>query len=65
MDDNDIVNLVRVVVENAARSGEMLFPGHEANQILETYPNCRVPFDVLRYEIIKLATAQGVPVDDI
>ena len=65
MDATEARNMILSVVEQAAQAGRMLSPSHEANRILEAYPDCSVPFDVLRHDLIRAATSRGVPLSTL
>jgi hypothetical protein len=63
MEEMDVANLIFMAVERAADAGTTLSPSHEANLILESHPDCSVPFDILRHDLVRAATLRGVPVE--
>jgi hypothetical protein len=59
----EVVDLVVLSVAGAARDGGMIAADLEARRLLDTHPDCQIPFEELRDTIAGIAVKRGVGVE--
>lgn len=63
VESREVLDLVALLVAGAAKDGGVLAAGVEAQRLLDTHPDCQIPFEELRDTIARLAVERSVGVE--